>query len=403
MTAMAAANQAPRRGVLLAILIAVTSVGPVALNLPLSSMPGIADAFGVSFGYAQLVLTLYLVALALGQLVYGPLSDRFGRRAMLMTGLILYIIGSFACALAPSIEVLIAARVLQGGGGCAGMLLGRAIIQDLYGRNQAASLIGYVTMAMVVAPMVAPVIGGFLEELVGWRAGFYVAAAIGVAVLVSVQTLMPETHRERTVGAGLRPMLHAFGTLLRRPSFLYFAGIMGFTSGMFFAFLAGGPYVVVDLMQRSPSAFGLWSMVGAAGYMAGNFFSGRYTQRVGTRRMMVSGSAFVLAGMAALVILTATTTLVPVTLFLPLGIVNFGQGLVLPSAVANAVGLVPRLAGAAAGLSGAMQVGAGAIASVVVGATLAGSVTPLIVVLTVMAIVSVALVALALMIEHGQE
>src|SRR5690606_20851902 len=174
----------PRPGVAqrrpsLAILIAVTALGPMALNIFIPAMPGMTAVFGVDYGTIQLTLTLYLVGLAVAQLFMGPLSDRFGRRPVLLGGIGLFLAGSLAAALAPSIEALIVARIVQAVGGCAGIVLGRAIVRDTHSREASASMIGYITMVMVVAPMLAPLIGGYLDSWFGWRATFITVLAVG--------------------------------------------------------------------------------------------------------------------------------------------------------------------------------------------------------------------------------
>lgn len=242
----------------LLILVAVSAIGPLALNLFVPSMPGLQAAFGIPYATAQLTLTLYLIGLAAAQLIYGPLSDRFGRRPTLIAGLWLFVAGSLAAAVAPSIELLIAARMAQALGGAAGIVLARAIVRDLYGREKAASMIGYITMAWVLAPMIAPVVGGLLDQAFDWRAGFWLLAAAGVAVVLSCHVYLHETHHDRSLGGGWRGLLEGYRWLLRRPRFNAYALTTGFTSSVFFSFLAGAPYVMVEVLGRSPVEYGLW-------------------------------------------------------------------------------------------------------------------------------------------------
>lgn len=250
--------------IIIALVVLTTALGPFSLNLPLPSMPTIAAGFDVPYSRVQLVLTLFLLALALGQFVYGPLSDRFGRRPVLVAGLGVYVVGSLVCAVAPNADILLVGRFIQGFGGCAGMVIGRAMISDLYGRDRAASLIGYVTMAMVAAPMIAPALGGILDELVGWRAGFVVMAALGIVLLAVTAARLPETHQERLAFAGVAALVRGCGQLMATPVFLVHGTIMAFTSATFFSFLAGAPFVVVSLMGRSPAEYGLWFAFSAA-------------------------------------------------------------------------------------------------------------------------------------------
>jgi DHA1 family bicyclomycin/chloramphenicol resistance-like MFS transporter len=179
------------------LLIAIAAVSPLGINMYLPSMPGMARALGVDFTTIQLTLSLYLAAMALGQLVIGPLSDRFGRRPVLLIGLMVFVIGSLLCLTAQNVGLLIFGRAVQAVGGTAGITLSRAIVRDLYGRNQVASMIGYVTMGMAVAPMIAPTIGGVLETLFGWRASFAFLMVFGGVVLLFAFWYLSETNRNR--------------------------------------------------------------------------------------------------------------------------------------------------------------------------------------------------------------
>ena len=188
------------------VLVATTALAPVALNIFIPSLPGLRGSLNIDYATAQLTLTIYLAAFAGAQLVIGPLSDRYGRRPVLLSGTALFVLASLGAALATSFEQLIAMRVLQASGGCAGIALARAIVRDMYDRDQAASRLGYVTMAMVVAPMVAPAIGGFLDGIGGWRAGFVFVAAFGAVAFVMAVAQMHETHHDRDGAAGFAKM-----------------------------------------------------------------------------------------------------------------------------------------------------------------------------------------------------
>ena len=166
-----------------AILVAISAIGPLALNMFIPSMPGLEKTFAVPYGTVQLTLTLYLIGMAVCQLIYGPASDKFGRRPLLLAGLSLFFIASVLAAIAPTIETLIAARLIQAIGGSAGIVLARAMVRDVFTREQSASMISYITMAFVVAPMIAPVLGGFFEQYASWRTGFWILAGFGAIVL----------------------------------------------------------------------------------------------------------------------------------------------------------------------------------------------------------------------------
>lgn len=349
------------------ILVAITALGPLALNIFMPSMPGLAKHFNVDYGLVQLTLTFYLVGLGFAQLIYGPISDRYGRRPVLLWGLAIYCVGSIACVLAPTITWLMLGRALQALGGCAGLVLGRAIIRDLYDRDRSAAMIGYVTMAMSLAPMLSPALGGYLDGLFGWRASFVFCSVAGLAVYVWVILTLPETLAERGQGEGVRALLQGYGQLLRSPAFCGYVLQTAFTSGVFFAFIAGAPFVVVTVMGLPASAYGLWFIVVSIGYLTGNFLTGRYAVRLGVDRMIMFGAIAQLIGILALGLSSWLGPLSLPGIFLPMAVVAMSNGLTLPNGIAGAISVNPRAAGAAAGLSGALQMLTGAIAAVLVG------------------------------------
>lgn len=343
---------------LIALIIAVSGLGPMSLNIIIPSMPAIARDFSVDYSTVQFALTLYLLAVACGMLVFGPLSDRFGRKRVLVTGLLVFIAGGLWGATAQSVEQVIGARIVQAFGGCTGMVVGRAMVRDLFDRTHSASIIGYVATVMVVAPMVAPAIGGLLEENVGWRASF--ASLSLTALPVLAWTLMS---RAETRAAGdATGLLRGMATLLRIPVFLLHCAILGSTTAVFFTFLAGAPLAVIEGMKLSPFDYGIWFMSNAFAYIIGNFLSGRFSVRTGTYRMVSIGTALGLAG--ALMLLAAMYYFPqhPMSLFGPVFVLSLSQGLTIPNGAADALSVRPELAGAAAGLSGFSQVGVGAIA-----------------------------------------
>ena len=363
----------------LAILIAVTAVGPSALNIFLPSMPGLQRTFNTDFATVQLTLTLYLIGLAVAQLFYGPLSDRFGRRPILLSGLVLFLIGTLACMVAPSIEALIAARVVQAVGGCAGVVLGRAMVRDMYDRDRAASMIAYITMAMVVSPMVAPFIGGILDGWFGWRAGFAFLLILSGPVLAAAILCLHETHHDRFHVKGFADLVTGTGRLLGRRAFHGYVFHLAFNMAVFLSFIGSAPYIMVELMGRPPSEYGLYFMLSAASYMAGNFTAGRISVAVGIDRMIFNGMIIVMAGAGLLGLLAAFCTLTPLMLFGSIAIIAFGQGLSIPTATAGAISVDPRYAGAASGASGFLQMAVGAGVSYLVGALLADTAMPMVI------------------------
>ncbi|MFC3340420.1 multidrug effflux MFS transporter [Paracandidimonas soli] len=380
----------------LLMLVAVAAVSPLGINLYLPSMPGMTAALGVDYAAIQFTLSLYLASVALGQLVIGPISDRYGRRPVLLGGLAIFVAGSVVCTLAPSISVLNAGRVLQALGGCAGIALSRAIVRDLYERTQAASMIGYVTMGMAVAPMVAPTIGGVLEAWHGWRASFGFLALFGFGTLAVVYILLHETNPWRGDTAQSQSLLKGYGKLLRIPAFWGFALTAGFSSAAFFAFVGGAAYVVINLMERTPVEYGLYFGLVSLGYIVGNFLSGRFVAKVGPQQMIRLGATLAFASVLLTAFLYALDDMRPLFLFLPTTFLGMGNGLVMPSCIAGAVSVRPEVAGAASGLAGSIQIGFGAVVAPIVGALVTTSAWPMIVVTglcTLMAMLSMQLVS----------
>ena len=215
-------------------------------------MPAIAVAFDTTYGTVQLVLTVYLFGFAGAQLVYGPLSDRFGRRPVLLVGLLLYITGTLTCLFAPIVEVMIAGRLVQAIGGCSGMIMARAIVRDVYDREGSATTLASVLTAAALGPMVAPLIGGYLQAWFGWQANFMVLLAAGIGILIACWFLLNETLGERRPMASPIDMVLDFAKLMRFPSFWGYTCQPAFNAAVFFAFVGGAPYVLVEILGRPP-------------------------------------------------------------------------------------------------------------------------------------------------------
>ena len=351
----------------LAILIAISAIGPMALNIFVPSMPGMRAVFGTDYAVIQLTLTGYLFAIAIAQVFLGPLSDRFGRRPVLLSGMILFIAGSLGCMAATTINELIAGRVVQATGGCAGLVLSRAMVRDLWDRDTSASMLGYVTMGMVLAPMFAPGIGGYLDIWFDWRAGFAFMSLLGLIVLGASWLTLHETIGSVRPMPGIAGIAHDFRTLLHIPLFRWNALSGAFAVAIFFSFLAGAPFIMEQLLGRSKMEYGLYFMLSAAGYMTGNYLSGRFSTRYGTDAMVISGALTAAAGAGLLLLFAAIGLLDPVSIFLPMMIIGLSNGLTLPNTLANAVSVRPGMAGAASGLAGSLQLTLGGLGTLIVG------------------------------------
>ena len=361
-----------RRPPVLALVI-VSAMSPFAINAILPSLPAIEQAFDADYGRVQLILSLFLASVAVSQIFIGPLSDRFGRRPVLHVGFALFVIFCVAAPFAATIEQLVAIRVVQGATGCVGIVLGRAIVRDLFDRRQAASMLGYVTMGLAMAPMVAPSIGGVLQELFDWQAIFWCMAGLGALCLAVTWRYIPETNLRPADRLSLGTLFRDFARLLRNSDFLLFSACASLSSGVFFAFLGGAPYVSERLLELSPSTYGLWFACVAIGYAIGNFLAGRFTEHFGIARMILAGSALGVIATLLPPLFFALSLAGPASLFLPMTLTGLANGLALPSAISGAVSVRPDIAGAASGLSGAAQIGMGAVLSALAGSALAGS------------------------------
>ncbi len=345
-------------------LVLITGAGALNMNVILPSLPGIAEHFDVSYSLAALLVSTYLGATAVMQLILGPLSDRYGRRPVMLISAIIFLASTLVCIFAPNFETLLVARLVQTSI-VSGLVLSRAAVRDMVSADEAASLFGYITMGMALVPMVGPMIGGVLDEIYGWQAALSVALFFGLIVLVLVYFDMGETnhHPSDSFAAQVR----AYPELFRSRRFWGYALSAAFTSGSFFAFLGGAPYISINMLGLSQSAFGIYFGMTAVGYIFGNFLSGRYAVRVGINLMMLTGNFVVIFGMLGAITAFSLGYTHPIAFFGFMVFLGLGNGITLPSANAGVVSVRPHLAGSASGLGGALMIGGGAGLSVLSG------------------------------------
>ena len=340
----------------------------VASPLFLPSLPAIADDLGTSQALAQMTVSAYLGTFALAQLVVGPLSDAVGRRGPLLAGLVLFTLGSAACAFAPDITVLIAARVMQAIGGCTCIVISRAIVRDTTDGAAATRAMAYLGMALAVAPMVAPLIGGQLEARFGWQSSFLATALLGAGALAAAvatlrETLPPEARKLTRPGV----LALSYVRLARMARFMGYSLSTGSMGAAFQAFIAGTPVAFIVVMGVSPENFGFFILTAPAGYIIGNYISGRLAQRVSRTRMIWMGSALATTGTGATVALALAGLDSPVALLLPIFVYSWGSGFIIPNSLAGALTAVePASAGSAAALGGFIQMGAGFLSTMLV-------------------------------------
>lgn len=363
----------------LAILITtLVALGPLSTDFYLPALPAITTALATDVATTQLTLSVFLVGFGVGQLAYGPLSDRYGRRPVLLFGLVVYVLASVACALAPSIDMLIAARFLQALGACAGPVLGRAIVRDLYGPQDSARMLSHIGTAMALAPLAGPVLGGFLTVSFGWRATFVFLTLFSALQAGVTLRMLGESNRHLDPTA-TRPgrMLANFATLLRDRRYLGVLLCNGLAYAGLFAFISASPFVFINMFGFSPQAMGLAFGVMVSGYMVGTTVSGRLSRRAGPERLLRSGVT--LGAVAGLVMLALALAGVhrPLAVMLPMWFSACAIGLIMPNAAAMGMGPYPRMAGAAASLMGFAQMSLSALFGIVVGHALRDNVVPM--------------------------
>lgn len=358
----------------LTTLVLLAGVAAMSLNVFLPSLPSMAAYFGVDYAVMQLSLSLYLATTALLQLFVGPVSDRFGRRPVMLAAAMIFTLACAGSLLAPNYTVFLACRLVQAVV-ASGFVLSRATVRDMVPQDQAASMIGYVQMGMAMVPMIAPVIGGLLDNAFGWQASFIMMMVSGAAMCVVVYFDMGETATSRATS--MTAQFRQYPALLTSQRFWGYCLAAGFASGAFFAYLGGAPYVGTTFFKMDAATLGFYFGAPALGYMAGNFFSGRYAVRYGVNRMVMAGALTSTVGMAALALLALVGLAGPVLFFGLMVFVGLGNGLLSPSANAGMLSVRPKLAGSAAGLGGSFLIGVGAGLSALAGFVLGPETGPL--------------------------
>lgn len=364
------------------VLVLSSALGPFAMHLLVPAIPLLSRDFSVSYGTAQLVVAVYLLGFSVAQLVYGPLSDRYGRRPLLLGGLALFVVATAVCTMVQSIEALLASRLVQAIGGVAGMVLSRAIVTDCFGRDKAAGMLGYITMAIVVCSLASPAAGGLISDRWGWRMSFFLLLAPSIFVLLATFWRLPETNLSPGASLSFKGLMRTYAVLLTQRGFLPLACAVALGSASWFAFIATMPFIVVTQMGRPASDYGLFIAMVSLGFMAGNFLAGRFSTRVGTRVLMSVGTCILSLGALLLPVGWLIEPDSPWSMFLPMTLSVFGGGMFMPSAMATALSLTPQNAGAASGLLGFIQMAVSAVATVVVGGVHDGTALPMIVAVT---------------------
>ncbi len=356
----------PRSAAYLALLISLSSFGPLTMSIYTPVMPLIGMDLATTSDSVKLTLTTYMLGFAVGQLFYGPLSDRFGRRPIVLLGVAFFVLTSFGCAFASSISGLIGLRVLQGLGAASGAVLGRALLRDAYEAKEMPLVMSWIALAMNVSPAVAPSIGGFLGQQFGWRATFWFVGGFGFLLLLALALFLGETNRFRSTRLDLGSLTRGSGEMLRNRRFLGYVLTLGFAFAINFGMLAGTPFILQDKLGFSPREFGLIVLLSVTGFTAGNFANNRLVGRVYPDTLLRLAGWFHVAALGIMGILSLSGVQTWWAIIVPHMVLSFGSGMIGPNASAGAVSLYPRLAGTASSWVGLAQMGMGALGTVVV-------------------------------------
>jgi DHA1 family bicyclomycin/chloramphenicol resistance-like MFS transporter len=363
---------------LTALLAALSAVGPLTTDMYLPSLPDIARQLDASTALVQLTISAYLIGFAVGQILYGPVSDRHGRKPVLLAAVGLYCVASLVCALSTSIEMLIVARFAQALGGSGGIVLARAIVRDLYSGARAGRELSVIGSVMALAPVLAPIVGGIMQTGFGWRSIFLTLVAAGLCGAAIVWLRLPETLRDRaTEPVSPSTMLTSYRIVARNPAYLAYMGLATTSYAGLFAWISGASFVLQNLYGLSPFNFGIAFALGSVGYMAGATLAAQLVMRIGIDGMLGVGAAALAAGGLGAVAAVALGFTSAFSLVLPVAIYLAGLGMVLPQAIAGAMTPFPDRAGAASALLGFVQQSAAALCGALVGWLLGANAWPL--------------------------
>jgi DHA1 family bicyclomycin/chloramphenicol resistance-like MFS transporter len=365
------------RRLLLLILTITCSLGQIASTIYVPSVPAIASALETSVSRVQLTFVAYLAAFAVSMLVLGPLSDRCGRKRTMILGISLSALGSIACAVSPTIEFLIGARILQGVGLSAGMVVGRATIRDLYGEDGAAQIIAGLSIVLTLLQAFSPIPGGYLQAWIGWRANFVAVAILAVAALALVLRYVPESSpregpsRPETAVLLARTMLADYRSLIQTRRFVAYALTAAGAHAGSHIFAAGAPAVLIIGLGIPPQDYGYYASLPPIGFLVGSFLSNRLTQRLGVNNLIAIGSAVMIPAGFAMVALAALRFGSPYAIVGPMILLCCGSGLITPNAVAGSLGVKVGIVGSASGLASFIQMigAAGATTALSLGAS----------------------------------
>ena len=370
------------------LLAAVSALGPVGMQILLPALPVIKQTFDVSNDVAQLTLSLSMLAIAIGTLVYGPLSDKYGRKRVMLAGIVITLIGSIVCFIADSIVLLISGRFIQAFGGAVGLVLARAIVRDVYGADEAARVIATLVMVMVVLPMMSPALGGELMHQFGFESVFIIIAFASAIAFVFLFLWLPETLEKPIPFEGVKSMLMTFSNLFASRVFCGYAFCVTFVSVVFFSFISAAPEIMVSVLKRPPTEYGYYFIMIPAGFMTGNYVARHFGKTISIDNMIAIGASIGIIGIVLALLLQFLDMNSPFALFLPIALAVLGNGITLPNAQAAAINEFPEYAGTASGLTGFLQMSVSSVAAQAVALIFNGTVYPLLGLMLVASLIS---------------
>ena len=360
----------------IAVLASVTVLGPLATYMFVPALPAVQRDFAASVGLVQLTFSLAMLAFGVATLIFGPLSDRFGRKPILLVGVALFLVGSVVSAVADNILVLIAGRLVQAGGSAAGIVLARAMARDVLGFGDSVRVISYLTMMTVVATMLSPTLGGFLASSIGWRVIFWFMGGVGLFAAVAIVVAMAETHPARAP-AGWRGLVAGVRILSVSRVYLGFTLATASTYAVFYAFLAAAPYLLVEALHQPAQIYGIWFIPVVSAFFVGTYWSTRLLNHFEADRLICWGTIGIAITTIASVPLYFLLPLSVPLLFIPIIVVSFLQGFIIPNAQASAINVEPEYAGAGSGLVSFVQMATGALVVQAVAQFADGTVRPM--------------------------
>jgi DHA1 family bicyclomycin/chloramphenicol resistance-like MFS transporter len=346
------------------------------MHIIIPALPATAQALGMAMSTAELTITLYLIGLAVGQLLYGPISDRLGRRPVLIAGLTLFTAAGILTALAPTSGLLIGGRILQSIGGCAGLVLGRAAVRDGATAERAAGQLALLTLVMSLVPAIAPAIGGYLTAYINWRASYVLLAAFGGATLAATVLLLPETHQQRGSTTRLSFVFLAYARLLRSRAFCGYAIGGACSTTAFYAFMSASPFIFENELHRPTEEIGLYYLVLMCGVALGSFSASRVAGKLSNRTAMRIANMLAIVGATLFALADLTEWLTVPTILGPVALFMVGAGMASPFALAGSVSVHPQAIGAASGMYGFVQMAYGMLCTIVVETWHPGAIYP---------------------------